>query len=424
VKNRKLSKTKSEGYGKKKEVIVLKFGGSSVANPEKIKYVAKRVKDFAGLGYKPVVVVSAPGDTTDNLIKEAAGISRNPHIREMDMLLATGEQKTIALLAMALWDMGQKVVSFTGHQLEIITDGNFSNARIKSISGEKIVKALKKGYVAVAAGFQGMSRDGEITTLGRGGSDLTAIAIASVLKARCKIFTDVEGIFTANPKVYAKAKKIDRISYDEMLEMASAGAGVMQARAVELAKNRDVPFEVACTFSREPGTIICGEDKLLERLVVRSVTEDRDQAKINVSGVPDRPGIAADIFEALSRKNICVDMIIQSAAKNSQASKSAINDISFTVKRGDLKKAREILDAVKNKLGAKGILIKKNIAKVSIIGSGMKTHSGVAAKLFRVFAKNKINIEMISTSEIKISCVIDEKNTVKAVKVIAKEFKL
>ncbi len=302
---------------KKKEVIVLKFGGSSVANPEKIKYVATRVRDFVSLGYKPVVVVSAPGDTTDNLIKEAAGISRNPHIREMDMLLATGEQKTIALLAMALWDMGQKVISFTGHQLEIITDGNFSNARIKSISGEKIVKALKKGYVAVAAGFQGMSKEGEITTLGRGGSDLTAIAIASVLKARCKIFTDVEGIFTANPKVYAKAKKIDRISYDEMLEMASAGAGVMQARAVELAKNRDVPFEVACTFSREPGTIICGEDKLLEKLVVRSVTEDRDQAKINVSGVPDRPGIAADIFEALSCKNICVDMIIQSAAKSS-----------------------------------------------------------------------------------------------------------
>jgi len=409
---------------KKKEVIVLKFGGSSVANPEKIKYVATRVRDFVSLGYKPVVVVSAPGDTTDNLIKEAAGISLNPHIREMDMLLATGEQKTIALLAMALWDMGQKVISFTGHQLEIITDGNFSNARIKSISGEKIVKALKKGYVAVAAGFQGMSREGEITTLGRGGSDLTAIAIASVLKARCKIFTDVEGIFTANPKVYAKAKKIDRISYDEMLEMASAGAGVMQARAVELAKNRDVPFEVACTFSREPGTIICGEDKLLEKLVVRSVTEDRDQAKINVSGVPDRPGIAADIFEALSCKNICVDMIIQSAAKSSPGSKSAINDISFTVKRGDLKSARKVLEDVSKRMKIKNILIKENIAKVSIVGSGMKTHSGVAAKLFRVFSKNKINIEMISTSEIKISCVIDEKNTSKAVKVIAKEFKL
>jgi len=405
-------------------VIVMKFGGSSVANPGKIKYVAKRVKDFADLGYKPVVVVSAPGDTTDDLIKEAAEISANPHIREMDMLLSTGEQKTIALLAMALWDMGQKVVSFTGHQLEIITDGNFSNARIKSVSSGKLVDALKKGYVAVAAGFQGMSVEGEITTLGRGGSDLTAIAIASVLKVRCKIFTDVEGIFTANPKVYAKAKKIDRISYDEMLEMASAGAGVMQARAVELAKNRDVPFEVACTFSRKKGTIICGEDKLLEKLVVRSVTEDKDQAKINVSGVPDRPGVAADIFEALSRKNICVDMIIQSSAKSSKDAKTAINDISFTVKRGDLKSARKVLEAVRKKMKIKNILIKENIAKVSIIGSGMKTHSGVAARLFGVLAKNKINIEMISTSEIKISCVIDEKNTAKAVKVIAKEFKL
>ncbi len=408
----------------KNEVIVLKFGGSSVANPKKIKYVAGRVKSFADLGYKPVVVVSAPGDTTDNLIKEAAEISVNPHIREMDMLLSTGEQKTIALLAMALWEMGQKVVSFTGHQLEIITDGKFSNARIKSVSSERIVKALKNGYVAVAAGFQGMSPSGEITTLGRGGSDLTAIAIASVLKARCKIFTDVEGIFTANPKVYAKAKKIDIISYDEMLEMASAGAGVMQARAVELAKNRDVPFEVACTFSRKKGTIICGEDKLLEKLVVRSVTEDKDQAKINVSGVPDRPGIAADIFEALSRKDICVDMIIQSSAKSSPELKSAVNDISFTVKRGELNKAGKILEAVRKKLGAKEVLIKENIAKVSIVGSGMKTHSGVAAKLFRVLAENKINIEMISTSEIKISCVIDEKNTSKAVKVIAKEFKL
>ncbi|MBA3065400.1 aspartate kinase, partial [bacterium] len=392
--------------------------------PEKIKYVAGRVKSFVECGYKPVVVVSAPGDTTDDLIKEAAAISSNPHIREMDMLLSTGEQKTIALLAMALWDMGQKVVSFTGQQLEIITDGNFSNARIRSLSSEKIVKALKKGYVAVVAGFQGISAAGEITTLGRGGSDLTAIAIASVLKARCKIFTDVEGIFTANPKVYAKAKKIDTISYDEMLEMASSGAGVMQARAVELAKNRNVPFEVASTFTRKKGTIVCGEDKLLEKLVVRSVTEDKDQAKINVSGVPDRPGIAADIFEALSNKNICVDMIIQSSAKSSPESKTPVNDISFTVKRSELARARKILESVRKKMQIRDIMIKENIAKVSIVGSGMKTHSGVASRLFRALAKNKINIEMISTSEIKISCVIDEKNTTKAVRVIAKEFRL
>ncbi|PIV18556.1 MAG: aspartate kinase [Elusimicrobia bacterium CG_4_10_14_3_um_filter_49_12_50_7] len=409
---------------KKNEVIVLKFGGSSVANPGKIKYVAKRVKAFVDLGYKPVVIVSAPGDTTDDLIKEAAGISANPHAREMDMLLATGEQKTIALLAMALWEMGQKVVSFTGAQMEIITDGNYGVARIKSVSSVKLVEALKKGYVAVVAGFQGISIKGEITTLGRGGSDLTAIAIASVLNARCKIFTDVEGIFTANPKVYAKAKKIDIISYDEMLEMASAGAGVMQARAVELAKNKNVPFEVACTFSRKRGTVVCGEDKLLEKLVVRSVTEDRNQAKINVSGVPDRPGIAADIFEALSDKNICVDMIIQSSAKSSPGSPVAVNDISFTVKRSELASARKILESVRKKMQIMDIMIKENIAKVSIVGSGMKTHSGVASRLFRVLAKNKINIEMISTSEIKISCVIDGKNTARAVKAIAGEFKL
>jgi len=409
---------------KKNEVIVLKFGGSSVANPGKIKYVAKRVKAFVDLGYKPVVIVSAPGDTTDDLIKEAAGISANPHAREMDMLLATGEQKTIALLAMALWEMGQKVVSFTGAQMEIITDGNYGVARIKSVSSVKLVEALKKGYVAVVAGFQGISIKGEITTLGRGGSDLTAIAIASVLNARCKIFTDVEGIFTANPKVYAKAKKIDIISYDEMLEMASAGAGVMQARAVELAKNKNVPFEVACTFSRKRGTVVCGEDKLLEKLVVRSVTEDRNQAKINVSGVPDRPGIAADIFEALSDKNICVDMIIQSSAKSSPGSPVAVNDISFTVKGSELASARKILESVRKKMQIMDIMIKENIAKVSIVGSGMKTHSGVASRLFRVLAKNKINIEMISTSEIKISCVIDGKNTARAVKAIAGEFKL
>jgi len=407
-----------------KKVIVLKFGGSSVATVEKIKNVAGRIVSFKKRGFKPVVVVSAAGNTTDKLMKEALKLSKEPHAREMDMLLSTGEQQTISLLAIALAAMKQKVISFTGHQLGIITDKKFSNARIKTISTKRLTGALRKDLIVIVAGFQGKTADGEITTLGRGGSDLTAIALAATLGADCKIFTDVEGIFTANPRIYKNAKKIDIISYDEMLEMASAGAGVLQARSVELAKNRNVTFEVASSFCRKKGTLICGEEQLLEKLVVKGVTEDADQVKMSIIGVPDKPGVAAEIFETLAKKDICVDMIIQSAAQPLFKGHKPVNDVSFTIKKKDVDIAKKILERIKKKQGAKRVLVKEKVAKISIIGIGMKTHSGVASRMFRALAGNKINIEMISTSEIKISCIIDEKTTQKAVKALAREFKL
>ncbi|MCD6412727.1 MAG: aspartate kinase [Elusimicrobia bacterium] len=410
---------------KNRKVIVLKFGGSSVANVEKIRFVAGKILSFKRKGFKPVVVVSAPGDMTDELVAEAERIAKNPlsHKRELDMLLSIGEQKTISLLAMALLEMKQKVISFTGHQLGIITDRNFTNARIRRVSTRKLFEALKRNYIVIVAGFQGKTEDGEITTLGRGGSDLTAVALASTLKVGCKIFTDVPGIFTANPRLYKKAKKIDIMSFEEMLEMAGAGAGVMQARAVELAKNQDVSFEVASTFANRAGTFVCGEDELLEEIVVRGVTEDLDQVKVSIVGVPDRPGIAAKVFESLTGEDICVDMIIQSSARRTKKSR-AINDISFTVKRQDAEKTKKILETLRRRLNAKEVIIKENIAKVSIVGSGMRTHSGVASRMFSALARKGINIEMISTSEIKISCVIEKKNVKKAVEALAKEFNL
>lgn len=407
-----------------KKTIILKFGGSSVATADKIKNVAERIVSFKKRGFKPVVVVSAAGNTTDKLVKKALKLSKEPHAREMDMLLSTGEQQTISLLAIALAAMRQKVISFTGHQIGIITDENFSNARIRTISTKRLTGALRNNLIVIVAGFQGETADGEITTLGRGGSDLTAIALAATLGAGCKIFTDVEGIFTANPKIYKNAKKIDIISYDEMLEMSSAGAGVMQARSVELAKNRNVVFEVASSFYRKKGTLICGEEQLLEKLIVKSVTEDADQVKMSIIGVPDKPGVAAEIFETLAKKDICVDMIIQSAAQPLFKGHKPVNDVSFTIKKKDVNITKKILEVIRKKQGAKRVLAKEKVAKISIIGIGMKTHSGVASRMFRALARNKINIEMISTSEIKISCIIDEKTTKKAVKVIAREFKL
>ncbi len=408
-----------------RKVIVLKFGGSSVANVEKIRFVASKILSFKRRGLKPVVVVSAPGDMTDELIIEAKKIAKNPlaHKRELDVLLSIGEQKTIALLAMALLEMKQKVVSFTGHQLGIITDRNFTNARIRRISTKKLFEALRRNYTVIVAGFQGKTEDGEITTLGRGGSDLTAIALASALSVACKIFTDVPGIFTANPHIYKRAKKIDIMSFEEMLEMAGAGASIMQTRAVELAKNRGVPFEVASTFEKGRGTFVCGEDELLEEIVVRGITEDVNQVKVSVVGVPDKPGIAAKVFESLSKEDICVDMIIQSSARRLPKAR-AINDISFTVRREDTEKTGKILETLRKRLGAKEIVVKENIAKVSIVGSGMRTHSGVASRMFSALARKGINIEMISTSEIKISCVIEKKDVKRAVKALAKEFDL
>ncbi|PJC48547.1 MAG: aspartate kinase [Candidatus Omnitrophica bacterium CG_4_9_14_0_2_um_filter_42_8] len=406
-------------------LIIQKYGGSSVANTDRIKNVANRIAKYKKKGHKVVVIVSALGDTTDELLELAGQITDKPSDRELDMLISTGEQVSAALLAMALHKIGVDAISFTGPQVGIITDRIHTKAKILKISADRIAEQVKKGKVVIVAGFQGMNADQEITTLGRGGSDLTAVAIATTLKAdACEIYTDVEGVYTADPRIVKDAKKLSRISYEEMLELASLGAQVMQARSMEVAKKYSVPLHIRSSFTDKEGTIISKEVKAMEDVLVSGVTANKGEAKVTICDVPDRPGIAADIFEALSDKNICVDMIIQSSAKSSPGSPVAVNDISFTVKRSELASARKILESVRKKMQIMDIMIKENIAKVSIVGSGMKTHSGVASRLFRVLAKNKINIEMISTSEIKISCVIDGKNTARAVKAIAGEFKL
>lgn len=400
-------------------LIVMKFGGTSVADPEKIKLVAERIIKAKKERNQVIVVVSAPGDTTDNLLSFAKQITNNPDPRELDLLLSTGEQVSIALVSMAIKSRGYEAISLTGPQAGIYTDTFYTRARITQIRPKKILEELKKGRIVIVAGFQGLNPEEEITTLGRGGSDLTAVALAAVLKARiCQIYTDVEGVYTADPRIVPQAKKLDSISYDEMLELAGSGAQVLQARAVEVAKKFNVPLEVRSTFSGNEGTLVRGGEKVmkLEEAVVSGVSYDKNQVKLSITDVPDRPGIAAKIFGALAKENINVDMIIQSAARDKN------NDISFTVTHDDLKKCLPILKKVKNELGASGVIYDDKVAKISLIGVGMRTHPGVAAKMFRTLAEEKINIEMISTSEIKISCVIKEKEIEKAVKVLHSAF--
>lgn len=400
-------------------LVVMKFGGSSVADAEKIKNVARCVIETNSIGNKMVVVVSAPGDTTDDLINLAQQITPNPDAREMDMLLSTGEQMSIALLAMAIKDKGYKAISLTGAQVGIVTDKTHSKAKIKHINTDKIKKELKKGNIVIVAGFQGVTEDEDITTLGRGGSDLTAVALASVLKADiCEIFTDVLGVYTTDPRTVSEAKKLDVISYDEMLEMAGLGAQVMQPRSIEVAKKYNVDIQVRSTFSKENGTLITKEVRKMEDVVVRGVAGDKNQAKISIIDVPDRPGIAAMMFGKLADNHINVDMIIQSSASNGR------NDISFTVSRTDLNKTLEVMEQVQQELGAQQVIHDKGIAKVSIVGVGMRSHVGVAAKMFKTLADAGINIEMISTSEIKISCVVKEENMEKAIKVVHQAFGL
>jgi aspartate kinase len=400
-------------------LIVQKYGGTSVAGPERIKKVARRIIMTKKKGNRVVIVVSAPGDTTDRLIETAQQITDSPPDREMDMLLATGEQMSIALLAMAIDALGEKVVSLTGGQVGIFTDETFTKARIKKINTKKIEKELNKDRIVIVAGFQGITANRDITTLGRGGSDLTAVALASVLRAdRCEVYTDVSGVYTADPRIVPDAKKIDRISYDEMMELASLGAQVMVSRSIEVAKKFNVDIHVKSSFNDEEGTVITREVSRMEEVVVSGVTYDKDQAKVAITDVPDRPGIAARIFSALAEGNINVDMIIQSSAEG------GINDISFTVNRGDLKKTLGIMNKVKQEIGAREVVYDDGVAKVSIVGVGMKSHSGVASKMFSALAEENINIEMISTSEIKISCVIKEKDTEKAVRAIHRKFGL
>ena len=400
-------------------LIVQKYGGSSVADPDKIKNVARRVAESASQGHRIVVVVSAMGKTTDGLLSLAAAVSPNPDPREMDMLLATGEQVTIGLLAMALQSLGYPACSFTGAQIGLITDQAHTRARIKQITGGRIGAALDAGQVVVVAGFQGVTDAGDITTLGRGGSDLTGVALAAALKADvCEIFTDVDGVYTADPNVVPDARKLARVSYDEMLEMASLGAKVLQSRSVEFAKKYGVPVHVRSTFKPDPGTLVTREDDSMEEVVVTGITHDRGQAKVSILRVPDRPGIAARVFGGLGSQNIVVDMIVQNISRD------GFTDISFTLPRADRQRAQRVLAEIATEIGAQGVAADDRVAKISVVGVGMRSHSGVAGRMFDTLSKEGINIQMISTSEIAVSCVIDDKYTELAVRALHDAFEL
>ena len=402
-----------------KGLVVQKFGGSSVANVERIKKVAKRVASYKKLGHNCVVVVSALGDTTDDLIKLANSINMQPSEREMDMLLSTGEQISVALLAMAIHKLGYEAISFTGAQVGIITDARHTRARIIKINADKIREELRKGKIVIVAGFQGVTLNQDITTLGRGGSDLTAVALAKELHAdECEIYTDVEGIYTTDPRIEPKAKKIEEITYDEMLEMASLGAQVMQSRSIEVAKKFNVPIYVRSSFSGKPGTMIVKEVNRMEDVSVTAVTINRNEAKITICEVPDKPGAAAKIFNQLANSGINVDMIVQNVSHLRQT------DISFTISKSDALKAIKLTKRISSGIGAGEVLEDEDIARVSIVGVGMKSHLGVAATMFETLAKNKINIEMISTSDISISCIIKNKSAEVAVKALHEKFGL
>ena len=398
-------------------LIVQKYGGTSVGTVERIKNVAKKVVAAKQHGNEVVVVVSAMAGETNRLLTLAQQISELPDERERDVLLASGEQVSSSLLSLAIKDLGQPARSFLGHQVRIETDKAYGKARIKSIDSTRIKRALKAGEIVVVAGFQGVDEEDNITTLGRGGSDTSAVAMAAALQANvCEIYTDVEGVFTTDPGICAKARKLDRISYEEMIEMASTGAKVLQIRSVELAKNFAVPVHVRSSFSEAEGTWVIEEDKSMDSVLVSGVTYDKDEAKITLLKVPDRPGLAAQIFSPIAEAHIVVDMIIQNASED------GTTDLTFTVPKADYKKAISLVEKTASAIQAKGIKVDPNIAKVSIVGVGMRTHAGVAAKMFRVLAREGINIEMISTSEIKISVVIGEKQMERAVRVLHEEF--
>lgn len=400
-------------------IIVQKYGGTSVATPESIFNVARRIIRTKEEGKSVVVVLSASGDTTDELIKLAHQICSQPDEREMDMLLATGEQISIALLSMAIHALGHDAISFTGPQVGIVTDGMHTKAKIKTIKSKRILDEIDKGRIVIVAGFQGVTEENDITTLGRGGSDTTAVALAADLGAEvCEIYTDVEGIYTADPRIVPNACKLHVVSYDEMLEMAATGAQVLQLRAVEYGRNQNVLIHVRSSFSDNMGTWIKEEDERMERAIISGITHDVREAKITILGVPDRPGVAAAVFGALAADSINVDMIIQNV------SQQGFTDISLTVLKEDLNKAQQAIEGVVKELKARGITYDENIAKVSLIGAGMKTHPGVAAKMFETLAKNDINIEMISTSSIKISCVIKADQIEKAVRILHESFNL
>lgn len=400
-------------------LIVQKYGGTSVGNVERIHRVAERVERAHKDGYQIVVVLSAMSGETDRLLKLAHEVTGIPDERELDMLLSTGERVTIALLAMELRGRGVHARSFTGRQVGIHTDSAHTKARISRVTADRIKDALSEGIVPVVAGFQGINARSDVTTLGRGGSDLTAVALAAALKAdRCVIYTDVDGVYTADPNIVPAARRLDKISYEEMLEMASLGAKVLQSRSVEFAAKYAVPVEVNSSFKEGKGTLVTREDADMEGVMVSGVTGDRNQAKITIVGVPDRPGIAARVFGAVAHANIVVDMIIQNV------SQASMTDISFTVPKPDLRSAVDLVQRLSQEIGARSVAVTESIAKVSLIGVGMRSHSGVAANMFEVLSREGVNIMMISTSEIKISCVIEEKYLELAMRALHTEFGL
>ncbi|MFQ5458236.1 MAG: aspartate kinase [Myxococcota bacterium] len=400
-------------------LIVQKYGGTSVGDTDRIRAVAERVKRTRAAGHDVVVVVSAKAGETNRLVGLAADLCDAPREREMDVILSTGEQVTIGLLSVCLNAMGQPARSFTGAQVGIVTDSAHSKARIRTIDDRSIREALARGEVVVVAGFQGTDGEGNITTLGRGGSDTSAVAVAAALEADvCEIYTDVDGVFTTDPNIVSSARKLDRVSYDEMLEMASLGAKVLQIRAVLFAKKYNVPLHVRSSFSEHEGTLVTREEDIMEALVVSGVTYNRDEAKITVVGVPDQPGVAAKLLGPVTGSNVIVDMIVQNVGTD------GFTDMTFTVPKGDLKKALACAEEVARGLGARQVISDERIAKVSIVGMGMKNHAGVASRMFDLLSKEGINIQIITTSEIKISCVIDEKYTELAVRALHDGFEL
>ena len=400
-------------------LIVQKYGGSSVADAEKIKSVARRVAKAKDEGNQVVIVVSAMGDTTDDLVRLAYQISEQPSDREFDVLLSTGEIVSSTLLAMALGSLGHRAISLSGAQAGIRTDSSYSRARILRVDTKRVIGELKKGNIVIVAGFQGVSRRSDITTLGRGGSDTTAVALAASLGAKvCQIFTDVEGVYTADPRLVPEAKKLKEVSYEEMLELAAYGARVMHNRAVELGWLYNVPILVASSFSDSPGTTICREASMEVRNKVSGIVHDTNVAKVTVVGVPDHPGIAAAIFEALARANISIDTIVQNASINS------ITDLTFTVARTDSLKAMSIVEPVAKSVGSKQCVTDSTLAKVSIVGTGMQNTPGYAARMFRALHQRSINIQLITTSEIRITCIISEDKVKDAIRALHQAFEL
>jgi aspartate kinase len=402
-------------------LIVQKFGGTSVGSVERIRNVARRAIATQKQGNDVVVIVSAMSGETNRLLKLAHEVSDVPEAREMDVIAATGEQVTSALLSLAIQSEGSRARSLLGHQVKILTDGAFTKARIKTIDGSKIFDTVKQGKIAVVAGFQGVNENGDITTLGRGGSDTTAVAVAAAIGAdACEIYTDVDGVYTTDPNVCPSARKIAKISYEEMLELASLGAKVLQIRSVEIAMKYGVPVHVRSSFNESSGTWVTGEDKSLEDIVVTGVAYDKNEARVNVIGLHDKPGIVADLFSSLAEKNISVDMIIQNATTGA----SDCADVTFTLAKTDLKRAKPFIEETAKRLGATDIRYDESVVKVSIVGLGMRSHSGIAARMFRILAGEGINIQAISTSEIKVSCLVHEKYTELAVRALHDGFGL